>query len=143
MSRNRLGCEVPRRRQPAASGVVLTIGVAIHQASLLGLLNETFGWNCAVALICGMGGAVTLLHIIPRGRSLRTIGRSSYATYLYHTSFTDGARILLHRLGGGDGILFPAADPPRPGRQNGRAGLNGSESRRFVVIGAVRAARVA
>lgn len=105
----RFGGEVPRKRLLAGAGAALAIGVAIHQASLLGLLHETFGWNSAVALLCGMGGAVTLLQIMPRGRPLRTIGRSSYAIYLYHAFFTAGARIALHRLGAGDGILFLSA----------------------------------
>ncbi|MBP2298621.1 acyltransferase family protein [Azospirillum picis] len=99
---------VPVRALLGVAGVALGLGVALHQASLWGLLPH-FGWNSSVALLCGMGGAVTLLHAMPHSRTFRTVGKSSYAIYLYHAMFAAAARVVLHKLGAGDGLVFCAA----------------------------------
>lgn len=99
---------VPRQTMLGAAGAALAIGVALHQASLWGYLPH-FGWNSGVALLCGMGGAVTLLHAMPPGRIFRTVGASSYAIYLHHALFAAGARVVLHRLAATDGMIFCVA----------------------------------
>ncbi|AWK87153.1 acyltransferase [Azospirillum thermophilum] len=105
----RFGAQVPRAARVWAAGVALAAGVAVHQASLLGFLDYSFGWNSGVALLCGMGGAVTLLHAMPHSRIFRLIGRSSYPIYLHHALFTAGARMVLHRMGAGDLVVFLVA----------------------------------
>lgn len=96
---------VPRSAMLGAAAATLAIGVALHQASLWGYLPH-FGWNSVVALLCGMGGAVTLLHAMPPSRIFRTVGASSYAIYLHHALFAAGARVVLHRLDAADGMIF-------------------------------------
>lgn len=96
---------LPRPAMLGAAGAALAIGVALHQASLWGYLPH-FGWNSSVALLCGMGGAVTLLHAMPSSRVFRTVGASSYAIYLHHALFAAGARVVLHRLEAADGVIF-------------------------------------
>lgn len=105
----RFGRGIPRRWLLTISGLALAIAIAIHQATLLGILHQNIGWNSTVAVICGMGGAVTLLHVMPHGKLFRRIGRSSYAIYLYHAFFTAGARVALHKLGAGDATVFLGA----------------------------------
>ncbi len=100
---------LPRRLLLGGAGGALALGVALHQASLLGVLDHYFGWNSVVALLCGMGGAVTLLHAMPSGTVFRKVGTSSYAIYLHHAFFTAGARVALHRLGFGDAAIFSMA----------------------------------
>jgi peptidoglycan/LPS O-acetylase OafA/YrhL len=99
---------VPRQAMLGAAAAALAIGVALHQASLWGYLPH-FGWNSSVALLCGMGGAVTLLHAMPPSRFFRTVGASSYAIYLHHALFAAGARVVLHRLDTADGVIFCVA----------------------------------
>ena len=99
---------VPRNLLLATAGVALGVGVGLHQASLWGYLSQ-FGWNSGVALLCGMGGAVTLLHVMPSSRAFRTVGASSYAIYLHHAMFAAGARVVLHRMDAGDGVIFCVA----------------------------------
>ncbi len=99
---------VPRQAMLGAAAAALAIGVALHQASLWGYLLH-FGWNSGVALLCGMGGAVTLLHAMPPSRIFRTVGASSYAIYLHHALFAAGARVVLHRLDATDGMIFCVA----------------------------------
>ena len=79
--------------------LALAAGLAVHQASLLHLVDYQIGWKSGVALLCGMGGALTLFRAMPTSAVLRTIGGASYAIYLYHTFFTAAARIALGRLG--------------------------------------------
>ncbi|BAI72314.1 acyltransferase 3 [Azospirillum sp. B510] len=98
----------PRQAMLGMAGGALAIGVTLHQASLWGLLPH-FGWNSGVALLCGMGGAVTLLHAMPSSRVFRIVGDSSYAIYLHHALFAAGARLVLHRLDARDGVIFCAA----------------------------------
>ncbi len=99
---------VPRQAMLGAATAALAVGVALHQASLWGYLPH-FGWNSGVALLCGMGGAVTLLHAMPPSRVFRTVGASSYAIYLHHALFAAGARVVLHRLDAADGVIFCVA----------------------------------
>lgn len=99
---------VPGQAMLATAGAALVIGVALHQASLWGYLHH-FGWNSSVALLCGMGGGVTLLHAMPSSRIFRTVGASSYAIYLHHALFAAGTRVVLHRLDATDGVIFCAA----------------------------------
>ncbi|ANC91698.1 acyltransferase [Azospirillum humicireducens] len=99
---------VPRTVLLGAAGFALALGIALHQASLWGYLPH-FGWNSGVALLCGMGGAVTLLHAMPSSRAFRMLGASSYAIYLHHAMFAAGARVLLHRMDAGDGVIFCVA----------------------------------
>ena len=99
---------VPRQAMLGAATAALAVGVALHQASLWGYLPH-FGWNSGVALLCGMGGAVTLLHAMPPSRVFRTVGASSYAIYLHHALFAAGARVVLHRLDAADGLIFCVA----------------------------------
>ncbi|KAA0598646.1 peptidoglycan/LPS O-acetylase OafA/YrhL [Azospirillum lipoferum] len=96
---------VPRQTMLAAAGAALAIGVVLHQASLWGYLPH-FGWNSGVALLCGMGGAVTLLHAMPSSWVFRIVGASSYAIYLHHALFAAGARVVLHRIEAPDGVIF-------------------------------------
>lgn len=91
-----------------SAGTALGLGMALHQVSLWGYLPH-FGWNSSVALLCGMGGAVTLLHAMPSSRVFRMVGASSYAIYLHHAMFAAGTRVLLHRMGAGDGVIFGVA----------------------------------
>ncbi|MBP2227594.1 peptidoglycan/LPS O-acetylase OafA/YrhL [Azospirillum agricola] len=100
---------LPRRALLGTAGGALLLGLALHQASLLGAIHHYFGWNSAVALLCGMGGAVTLLHAMPSSAVFRTVGKSSYAIYLHHAFFTAGARVVLHKLGYGDAAVFGVA----------------------------------
>jgi len=97
---------LPRRVLLGTAVAALALGVALHQASLLGLIHHYFGWSSGVALLCGMGGAVTLLHVMPSSTVFRTVGKSSYAIYLHHAFFTAGARVALHRLGFDDAVVF-------------------------------------
>ncbi|KAA0583312.1 acyltransferase [Azospirillum sp. B21] len=99
---------VPRNVLLGGAGMALGVGVALHQSSLWGYLPH-FGWNSSVALLCGMGGAVTLLHAMPSSRVFRMVGASSYAIYLHHAMFAAGARVLLHRMDAGDGVIFCVA----------------------------------
>lgn len=96
---------VPRRALAGMAGMALVLGVALHQASLWGFLPH-FGWNSGVALLCGMGGAVTLLHAMPSSGIFRIVGASSYAIYLHHALFAAAARMVLHRMHAGDGMIF-------------------------------------
>ncbi|WP_431857053.1 acyltransferase family protein [Azospirillum sp.] len=89
-------------RQPrvwALAPLGLAVGLAVHQASLLHLVPFHIGWKSGVALLCGMGGALTLLRVMPSSGVMRTVGEASYAIYLYHTFFTAAVRIVLVRLG--------------------------------------------
>ncbi|PWC35103.1 acyltransferase [Azospirillum sp. TSO22-1] len=89
-------------RQPrvwALAPLGLAFGLAVHQASLLHLVPIQIGWKSGVALLCGMGGALTLLRVMPSSGVMRTVGEASYAIYLYHTFFTAAARIALVQLG--------------------------------------------
>jgi len=79
--------------------LALAVGLAVHQATLLHFVDHQIGWKSGVALLCGMGGALTLLRVMPSSAVLRAIGGASYAIYLYHTFFTAAARIALARLG--------------------------------------------
>lgn len=97
---------LPRRALLGAGALALGIGLVVHQASLLGVIHHYFGWNSVVALLCGMGGAITLLHVMPSSLVFRTVGKSSYAIYLHHAFFTAGARVVLHRLGFDDAVVF-------------------------------------
>jgi len=83
----------------------LAVGLAIHQASLLHLTDMHIGWKSGVALLCGMGGALTLLRVMPSSKVLRTIGGASYAIYLYHTFFSAAVRIVLLRMGWNSDLL--------------------------------------
>ncbi|CAO3421877.1 acyltransferase family protein [Azospirillum endophyticum] len=99
---------VPRRILLGGAGMALALGVLLHQASLWGHLPH-FGWNSGVALLCGMGGAVTLLHAMPSSSVFRTVGASSYAIYLHHAMFAAAARVVMHRMDAGDGVIFCVA----------------------------------
>ncbi|MGF7173661.1 acyltransferase family protein [Azospirillum doebereinerae] len=100
---------LPRRALLGAGAAALLVGLALHQASLFGVIQHYFGWNSVVALLCGMGGAVTLLHVMPSSLVFRTVGKSSYAIYLHHAFFTAGARVALHKLGFDDAAVFTVA----------------------------------
>jgi len=93
-----------RPRVWALAPLGLAVGLAIHQASLLHLIDVHIGWKSGVALLCGMGGALTLLRVMPSSAVLRAIGGASYAIYLYHTFFTAATRIALVRMGYGDDL---------------------------------------
>lgn len=82
-----------------AAPLALTAGLAVHQAALLHAVDYQIEWKSGVALLCGMGGALTLLRAMPTSAVLRGIGDSSYAIYLYHTFFTAATRVALGRLG--------------------------------------------
>ena len=85
--------------------LALAAGLAVHQASLLHVVDHPIAWKSGVALMCGMGGALTLFRVMPSSAVLRAIGGASYAIYLYHTFFTAAVRIALGRLGYGDDLL--------------------------------------
>lgn len=47
-----------------------------------------------------------MLHVMPSSRIFRTVEATSHAIYLHHALFAAAARMVLHWMHAGDGMIF-------------------------------------
>jgi fucose 4-O-acetylase-like acetyltransferase len=88
-----------------ACAVTFAVTMSLHVAASVGAYGEIADRRTLFATALALGGLLTLLHSIPRSRSLAWIGAFSFTIYLYHVFFTAGARVALHSVG--MDALFP------------------------------------